>query len=59
MDPSPAVELTEELSFGGEPPEARARRAGGRYLACICWVSANLDMRERGGHEEARWDDGR
>lgn len=40
MEPSPAVD-DDTLSLGGEPPDARARRAGGLYRPCI-WVSANL-----------------
>ena len=44
MEPSPAVDEPDEVvSLGGDPPDARARKAGGLYLACCIWVScANL-----------------
>lgn len=35
VEVSPAGVVVEGESLGGEPPEARARSAGGRYLAPI------------------------
>lgn len=56
--PSPDVVMEGEDSFGGEPPDARARNAGGLYLppnlssACnslALFRSIRIDLRERNG----------
>ena len=49
MEEVSAGELAEGgCSLGGEPPEARARSAGGLYLApMVCSASSSLALEER------------